>query len=67
MGSHGKEHLPHAFRAVEVPAGNSTLEFRYEPASFRTGVALAVAAVTVQSCWLIAMGMWRQYKEQPGN
>jgi hypothetical protein len=34
----------HALRAVTVPAGEGTLEFSYEPASFTWGVRLAIAA-----------------------
>lgn len=33
------------FRAVEVPAGESTVEFRYAPASVRIGAAITVATV----------------------
>jgi hypothetical protein len=31
----------HAVRGVVMPAGNATVEFRYEPATFRTGLLLA--------------------------
>jgi hypothetical protein len=34
----------HALRGVVAPAGTATLEFRYEPASFRLGLGLAGAA-----------------------
>jgi len=34
-------------RAVYVPAGRHVVEFRYRPASFRTGAALSLAAVIV--------------------
>ena len=37
----------HALRGVLVPAGNSSLEFRYEPATFSWGVRLAGAAAAV--------------------
>ena len=37
----------HALRGVVVPAGKGTLEFRYEPASFRLGLGLATLAVMV--------------------
>lgn len=44
----------HAFRAVEVPAGRSTVEYRYEPRGFRIGVWLAAVAVVAQGAWLVA-------------
>ncbi|HWY78655.1 MAG TPA: YfhO family protein, partial [Verrucomicrobiae bacterium] len=31
----------HAVRGVAMPAGNATVEFRYEPVSFRIGLLLA--------------------------
>jgi hypothetical protein len=33
------------FRGVFVPAGKSTIEFRYEPRSFWAGIAVALAAI----------------------
>jgi hypothetical protein len=36
-----------AFRAVAVPAGDHEVEFRYEPASFRLGVALTVIGLLI--------------------
>ncbi len=36
-----------AFRAVPVPAGTSRVEFRYRPASFFGGLALAAAALLI--------------------
>ena len=35
----------HLFRAVEVPVGESTVEFRYQPASVRIGTAITVATL----------------------
>jgi hypothetical protein len=35
------------FRGVQVPAGKSTVEFRYEPLSFRAGVAVAAVALLI--------------------
>ena len=37
----------HALRGVLVPAGEATLEFRYEPASFSWGLGLAALAALV--------------------
>jgi hypothetical protein len=41
----------HALRAVVVPAGSGTLEFRYQPASFAWGLRLAGAAAVVLLAW----------------
>lgn len=41
----------HALRGVEVPEGSSTLEFRYEPASFVWGLRLAGLAFGVCVAW----------------
>jgi hypothetical protein len=50
----------HALRGVVVPAGASTLEFRYEPASFVLGLWLAGTAAVVLLCWLgmVAWSRW---------
>lgn len=42
----------HALRGVVVPAGSSTLEFRYAPASFTWGLRLAALAALVLAAWL---------------
>jgi hypothetical protein len=57
----------HAFRAVEIPAGRSTLEFSYEPASFRTGIRLAATAAGIQLAWLIAAGVRRRRHSRRGH
>ena len=33
------------FRAVPLPAGNHTVEFRYEPRSFTVGLAISAATL----------------------
>jgi hypothetical protein len=43
----------HALRGVVVPAGTSTLVFRYEPASLRWGLALAGLAAATMLVWVI--------------
>jgi hypothetical protein len=48
----------HALRAVEVPAGQSRLEFRYEPQSFAWGIRLAGAAALALAGWG-AFAAWR--------
>ncbi len=41
----------HAIRGVMVSAGENTLEFRYEPASYRHGLELAGFAAAILSIW----------------
>ena len=48
-----------AFRGVPVPPGTHTVEFRYEPASFRVGLflsLLALAALTGAAATLHLLG-----------
>jgi hypothetical protein len=44
------------FRAVEVPAGESVVDFRYRPAS--VGIGAAISAATVAG--LVAVTLWRR-------
>ncbi|MDQ3328324.1 MAG: hypothetical protein M3506_07370, partial [Chloroflexota bacterium] len=37
----------HALRAVRVPAGEHTVEFRYESWSLRIGIAITLCTLTV--------------------
>jgi hypothetical protein len=41
----------HALRGVVAPAGTSTIEFRYEPASLTLGLWLAAAALVLVLAW----------------
>jgi hypothetical protein len=50
------------FRAVPLPAGNHTVEFRYEPMSFKVGLVISVATVVVLSLVSIFFGV-RQRKK----
>jgi hypothetical protein len=43
----------HAFRAVEVPAGRSRVEFRYRPRALRAGIAVTLAAAGVTIALLL--------------
>ncbi|MCC6486529.1 MAG: YfhO family protein [Candidatus Hydrogenedentes bacterium] len=45
----------HAFRGVIVPAGESRVEFSYEPLSFRIGLALSILALlgSAAACFII--------------
>ena len=44
----------HAFRAVSVPAGESTVRFAYAPASFQIGLIVSVTGCVV----LLVAGAW---------
>lgn len=48
------------FRAVEVPAGESLVEFRYRPASVRVGAV--VSAATAAS--LCGLALWRRRRQR---
>jgi hypothetical protein len=50
------------FRAVEVPAGESTVEFRYAPASVRIGAAITGAVLL--GVMLIGLLRWRGRTQQ---
>jgi hypothetical protein len=54
----------HAVRAVVVPRGFATLEFRYEPASFAWGLRLSGGAALVLLGWLGVI-LWRQRFTEP--
>jgi hypothetical protein len=45
----------HAIRGVVVPPGSRTLEFRYEPASFKWGLRSAILATIVLAVWSAAI------------
>jgi uncharacterized membrane protein YfhO len=49
----------YAFRAVRVPAGKHTVEFRYTPLSFWGGLILSVAVLLV----LIAFGIHSRFRQ----
>jgi hypothetical protein len=53
----------HIFRAIALPAGEHTVEFRYESTSLRLGIAITTAT----SALLIVMAVWvvvRRYRER---
>jgi len=52
----------HAIRGVITPAGEGTLEFRYEPASFAWGLKLAALAAIGLLFWIVAIGWVRRTK-----
>jgi hypothetical protein len=46
----------HAVRGVVMPAGNATIEFRYEPATFRVGLLLAgIGAVGIAGLLVLSL------------
>ncbi len=45
----------YAFRAVAVPKGLHTVEFRYEPASFRLGMTISCIALLAGILWAVAV------------
>jgi hypothetical protein len=51
------------FRAVPLPAGNHTVEFRYEPMSFKVGLTVSSATIVVLSLVSIVFAL-RQRKRR---
>ena len=51
------------FRGVIVPGGTSTVEFVYEPASFRIGGGISIAALVV--ALVIIVGSRRRRRSDP--
>jgi uncharacterized membrane protein YfhO len=44
------------FRAVVLPAGTHTVEFRYDPTSFKLGLAISIATiVAISLAWIICV------------
>jgi hypothetical protein len=50
----------HALRGVALPAGHSTIEFRYEPASLTSGLRLFVGGVAVLGVWAAVLAWSRR-------
>lgn len=48
----------YAFRAIAVPAGNSTVTFEYKPDGIRYGIPIALIAVGV-----LVLGIWKERYE----
>ena len=55
----------HVFRAVVAPKGRHTIEFRYEPASFRLGLALSGITLLAGMLWaaVVLLHVLRRSKE----
>jgi uncharacterized membrane protein YfhO len=49
----------HALRGVVVPAGMGTLEFQYQPASFRIGLVLAGCGALLLPGWIWFLNLER--------
>jgi len=45
--------INHVLRGVSVPAGSSTIVYRYEPVSFRIGFWLMCCAIVMLSIWAV--------------
>jgi uncharacterized membrane protein YfhO len=44
----------HLFRGVAVPAGNHTIEYRYEPLSLHVGLAVTgIASLAILACLVV--------------
>jgi hypothetical protein len=46
------------FRAVRVPPGSHTVEFRYEPQSVRTGALVSAGSIVVTVGLFAGLGLW---------
>ena len=57
----------HAVRGVILPAGDTTLEFRYEPASFAWGLRLAGLAAVILVGWLTMAIVLEQKRKARAN
>ncbi len=59
----------YVLRGLAIPAGNHTIEFRFEPASYKTGNTISI--VTGILSWLILLAtlyfVFRAYNNQPAN
>jgi len=53
----------HALRGVIVPAGATTVEFRYQPRSFTVGLYLSGLAAVAILAWLGAI-IWQRLEEE---
>jgi len=48
------------FRAVFLPAGEHTVEFRFEPTSVRRGMLVSAASLAVTVVLVVGLGLWRR-------
>jgi uncharacterized membrane protein YfhO len=57
----------YVLRGLSIPAGNHTIEFRFEPASYKTGNTISI--ITGILSWLILLAtifyVFRDYRRQP--
>lgn len=51
----------YVLRGLSIPAGKHQIEFRFEPASYKTGNLISLI-VGVLSILLVAYGLWREYR-----
>jgi len=45
------------FRALELPAGNHRVEFRYQPRSFAIGLVVSLLSLVSMSAWILHRGL----------
>lgn len=54
----------HALRAVPLPAGEHTVELRYDPLSLRAGLVISgVTALAMLGTWLVALIRWLAHRQ----
>ncbi|HZO26384.1 MAG TPA: YfhO family protein [Chloroflexota bacterium] len=52
------------FRAVRVPVGDHTVEFRYEPGSIRTGAMISVGSIVASVMLFTGAAIWRRRRRR---
>jgi hypothetical protein len=55
------------FRAVALPAGHHTVEFRYAPMSFRVGLIVSVATIVGLCLVPVSIGIRRRKQKDPNS
>ena len=51
------------FRAVRVPPGDHTVEFRYEPGSVRMGALVSAGSIVVTVALFVGLGLWSRRRQ----
>ena len=59
----------YALRALSIPAGEHTIEFRFEPSSFITGdrISLVIGILSILILCAGAFVLWRDYQKEKEN
>jgi len=58
--------VDYALRGMPLPAGNHTIEFKFEPQSYKLGNTLALIASLAAYLLLLVAG-WMQWKKMKMN